>query len=152
MRRKTWMVEYILQLLLALFAMVIGFACDMLLDRFYYGSPFRQLALCSILAGGIAGYYVTRLRQQRSSVFVWIPGLVWFLYTALSLAKMWNPAWAPSSRIAYVWDSLFGPSCTSQECVYTIPTDVFLGSLAYSIAARLALTKLPKPRGAAERT
>jgi hypothetical protein len=151
MRWKTWSLEYVLQLVLAAFAMVIGFACDMVLDRFYYGAPFRQLALFSILAAGIAGYWITRFRQRTAAVFVWVAGLILFLYTAISLAKMWNAAWGPSPRIRYVWESLFGPGCTSQGCVYTIPANAFLGLIAYSIAAKLALVRLPRTNEAADR-
>jgi len=151
MPRETWSLDYAVELVLATLAMVIGFVCDMVLDRFYYGAPFRQLALFSILAAGIAGYWITRLRQRTAAVFVWIAGLVLFLCTAISLAKMWNAAGDPGPRMQYVWESLFGPGCTSQECVYTIPTDAFLGSIAYSIAAKLALLRLPKTKEAADR-
>jgi hypothetical protein len=144
LRWKTWSGEYALQLMLAVFAMVVGFVCDIVLDRFYYEMPFRQLAIFSIFGAGIAGYWVARMRRRSVGFFVWVPGFLLFLYTALSLAKTWNPAWAPSPRIKYVWESLFGPACTSQECIYTLPTDAFLGAVAYSLAAKLALLRLPK--------
>lgn len=149
--RKAWILEYVLQLVVALVALVVGFALDMVVDKYYYSTPLRDLALCSIFMGGLAGYLITGSLRQRASVFVWVPGLVWLLYTALSLARMWNPAWAPTSRIGYVWNSLVGPGCGSQECIYTIATDLFLSFTAYSIAARLALMKLPKKSGAAWR-
>ena len=143
-RWKTWSGEYALQLMFAVLAMVVGFICDMVLDRFYYEMPFRQLAIFSIFGAGVAGYWVARIRRRSAGIFVWIAGFLLFLYTALSLARMWNPAWAPSPRITYVWENLFGPACTSQECVYTIPTDAFLGAVAYSFAAKLAFLRSPK--------
>lgn len=150
MRRKTWILDYALQLLIALFAMLIGFGGDMVVDKYYYSTPLRDLALCSIFMGGLAGYSITRLRRQRAAAFVWIPALFLLLYTAYSLAEVWNPAWAHTSRVGYVWNSLVGPGCGPQECIYTIATDLFLSFVAYSIGARLAFMKLPRVRRAAD--
>ena len=133
--------EYVLQLLVALLCMLIGFAGDLVLDHMYYAAPFRQLALCSIVAAGVGGYILTRFRPRKSAVFVWIPGVLLFSYIAASLASAWSPAWAPSSRLSYVWNGLFGPDCTSQECIYTLAADVFLSSIVYSITARIALAR-----------
>ena len=141
---KTWLPEYILQLTLALLAMILGFVLDMVVDRYYYSTPLRELGLCSIFIGGVAGYVVGRLRRRRVALLVWIAGLVWLLYTIYSLATVWNPTWAPTSRMAYVWNSLVGPGCGSQECIYTLATDLFLSLAAYSVGARLALRNLPK--------
>ena len=142
MRWKTWIPEYGLQLVFAIVAMVVGFVCDMFLDRFYYAAPFRQLAIFSVVAAAVSGYFVARYRRRTGGVFVWTAGLILFLYTASFLARTWNADWAPTPRLRYVWDSLFGPACTSQECVYTLPTDVFLGTVAYSIASKIALISL----------
>ena len=141
---KTWVLEYVLQLVLALIVTAVGFVGDMFVDKYYYSTPLRDLALCSILMGAAAGYSLARLRPRRAAVFVWIPALFFWLYTAYSLAETWNTAWASLSRTRYVWNSLVGPGCSSQECIYTLITDVFLSFALYSIAARLALTKLLK--------
>ena len=151
MRSKTWLPEFPFHLAFAAVMIVIGFVFDAFVDHFYYQTPFRQLTMCAILAPSIGGYWVTRSRQSAAAVFVWVVGLIPFLYTALSLAQTWNAAWAPVPRMTYLWQSLFGPGCTSQECLYTIPTDVFLGSVAYSIGAGLALKRMSKADGAADR-
>lgn len=149
MRWKSGILEYLLQLVFALSATALGFVLDMIVDKYYYWTPVRDLALCSICAGGLAGYLIARFRQRRVAVFIWIAGLAWLLYTAYSLARMWSPAWTSTSRVGYVWSSLIGPGCGSQECIYTVATDLFLSFVAYSLGARLALMKLPRASGAA---
>jgi hypothetical protein len=149
MRAKAWIPELPFHLAFVALMGLTGFVVDAFVDRFYSGLPLRQLAMCSILAPSIGGYWITRVRQSAAAALVWVAGFIPFLYTALSLAAEWNAAWAPVPRMRYVWESLFGPYCTSQECRYTIPTDIFLGSVAYSVGAMLALKRMPKADEAA---
>jgi hypothetical protein len=95
MRSKAWIPELPFHLAFAAAMILIGFICDMFVDRFYYATPFGQLALCSILAPSVGGYWITRFRQSVAAVFVWVAGLIPFLYNLGSLAATWNAAWAP---------------------------------------------------------
>lgn len=139
-RWKAWILTYLFHVALVLpIAMLIGFVFDMALGRYYYWTRFRQLALCAIFMAGVSGFGVTLLRRQAAAIFVWVPPLFLLLYVGYSLATGWDSAWADSSRFQYVWNSLLGPNCTTQECVYTIPADIFLSGVAYSVGAAVAL-------------
>lgn len=139
---RRWVLAYALNVLAVLpVAILLGFSLDMYVDKYYYLTPWRDLALCSICMAGMAGYFVTHRLQWRPALFVWVPALVVFVYVAWSLANAWNPAWAGVSRATYVWRGLVGPGCGAEECVYTFATDLFLSSVAYSASAWLALSK-----------
>jgi hypothetical protein len=142
--------EYVFQVILAMVGFAAGLVCDMFLDRFYYAMPFRNLGVFSILLAGVAGYLSGLVRERRAAVFVWVTGFVPFFCAAIALASSWDPAWAASSRLIYVWESLFGPNCSSQECLNTVLTDVCLGLLAYSIGAKLGLIWAQKRRSKSE--
>ncbi len=133
--------EYLLQVGIILPVIFIGFIFDAFYDRIYYSTVLQELALFSVLFAGIAGFWITRVRRQSAALLVWIIPFAWLIYTAFSLAASRNRAWADTSRVQYVWTSLFGPACSDEECIYTIPTDVFLASVAYSIGAYLALLR-----------
>jgi len=64
--------------------------------------------------------------------------LLLFIGAAADLYASWEPAWAGATRWNYVANGLFGPHCQSEECIYTLPTDVFLASVLYSIGTGCA--------------
>jgi hypothetical protein len=112
---KRWITAYLFHALLAFpVAMLIGFVFDIIIDRYYSAAVFRQLALCAIFVAAISGFLLASLRQQKAALFVWLPPLLLFVYMACSLAAAWDSTWVRVSRFQYVWNSLFGPNCTSQ--------------------------------------
>ena len=94
--------------------------------------------LMGVLLGGI-----TTERWRSSSVlFAWIPSFLLFADEAITLFRIWNPTWAYMSRWQYVKNTLFGPQCSSSECLDLVITAIFLGGIGYAIGGYLALRRL----------
>ncbi len=139
-------VAYILDLGLFIAALIAGFIADAFLEGYYYGLPFRQLLLYMPTVAAAVGFGSNWFRQKRTGMFVWILPLFLFIGAACSLYRSWDPEWAGATRSSYVVNGLFGPNCSSQECVYTLPTDIFFASVLYSVASALPLFRHPRER------
>jgi hypothetical protein len=130
---------YLFDLLLLVIALAFGFVLDAAVDNIYKGFVVRQLALCMPGLAGIMGLVANYFRQQRTALFVWALPMALFAFAAWDLYTHWNPSWAPVPRQRYVISALFGPGCQSTECFYTLPTDILLASLCYTLGAAASL-------------
>jgi len=130
---------YAFDLLLLVIALACGFVLDAALDNLYRGSAVEQLALFMPIVAGIAGLVANYFRQRRTALFVWALPLALFAFAAWGLYTTWNPRWAPVPRRQYVIGLLFGPDCHSQECLYTLPTDILMASVCYTLGAAIPL-------------
>jgi hypothetical protein len=130
---------YLLDLLLLVIALAFGFVLDAAFDNLYQSSAVRQLALFMPAIAGIVGLVWNYFRQRRTSLFLWVLPLVLFAFAAWDLYTTWDPSWARVPQQHYVIGSLFGPDCQSQECLYTLPTDILLASLCYTLGAAVSL-------------
>lgn len=136
---QSTVLAYFFDLLLLVMAVAFGFVLDAALDNLYRGSAVEQLALFMPSVAGIVGLVANYIRQRRTSLFVWALPLALFAFAAWDLYTTWNPSWAPVPRRHYVIGALFGPDCQSQECLYTLPTDILMASLCYTLGAAIPL-------------
>ena len=136
---QSTVLAYLFDLLLLVIALAFGFVLDAAFDNLYRGSAVQELALCMPSVAGIVGLVANYFRQRRTALFVWALPLALFAFAAWDLYTTWDPSWAPVPRRHYVIGSLFGPDCHSQECLYTLPTDILLASLCYTLGAAVSL-------------
>jgi hypothetical protein len=87
------------------------------------------------LAGAMVAWTAARWAASRTAVYVWVPAVVLFIFGASDPVRSWSPSWSSMGRSEYFTNTMFGPSCSGTECLYTIFTAILTGAIAYSLAA-----------------
>ena len=95
---------------------------------------------------GLAGLWLNMRRRDVSAAFVFVPPLLVFIDSWHELNRTWNPSWSKQSHADYVMNNLFGPACSSTECLYTLATATVLGGVLYSVGALIGLGRARRNR------
>jgi hypothetical protein len=93
------------------------------------------------IAGAFIGIVATRTLRDRSVIYAWLPALGLFALTASDPITMWDPSWSPMTHWQYFKNTMFGPDCGAQECLYTVSNAILTGAIGYSGAGYLVLRR-----------
>ena len=119
--------------------LIIGFFLEMFLSRAYDQTPLASFTAIALTAF-LLGYFISpRIRKGHAATFVWVVGLLWFIYGAYDSVSYWSASWSPEkTRWSYMLAQLFGPTstCGDSECLgelfFTAP---LITSISYSTGA-----------------
>jgi hypothetical protein len=131
----------------AITAIIIGLPIEARFSSFYKNSWIEPLSPCTAVVAGLLGFLVARWWGDRRAFWVWVAGLVWFVFGLHESYSGWSPAWFHETRAQYTFDTLLGPGtrCSGSEClgelIFTAP---LVCSVAYSVCAWVTLRKVEK--------
>src|SRR4029077_20565458 len=91
-----------------LISMVFGFFPEAGLGPSLYGNTMFE-AVFPFMTGTatLLGFIVARAWRDRESIWVWIPGVLWFAMGAYDAG--WRSGAAPSTQVSVAFANLFGP-------------------------------------------
>jgi hypothetical protein len=122
-------------------SMLFGVAPEDGLGSTLYGNTSLEAFFPFITAvPALLGFLVAIRWRDRESVWVWIPGMLWFAAGVYETG--WQLGAAPSTHISVAIANLFGPrdKCAQSECIYELFfTAPLMCSIAYSLTAWVTL-------------
>jgi hypothetical protein len=133
-----------------LVSMMFGFFPETQLGSSLYGNTVLQAIFPFMtVSAGLLGFLLASKWHDRDSVWVWIPGVLWFAMGVYETG--WQMGAAPSNHISGAVANLFGPrnKCAESECLYELlVTAPLMCSIAYSLIAWLTLRFAAQPASA----
>jgi hypothetical protein len=130
-----------------LVSMMFGFFPEAELGSSLYGNTGLQaISPFTTVCAGLLGFMVASRWHDRDSVWVWIPGVLWFAMGVYETG--WQMGAAPSNYISVAVANLFGPrnKCAESECLYELlVTAPLMCSIIYSFVTWLTLKFRPHP-------
>jgi hypothetical protein len=125
----------------ALVSMVFGFAPEEGLGSTLYGNTvLGALSPFVAVVAAILGLLVALRLHDRESVWVWVPGVIWFALGAYDVG--WPASASLSSNFSSAVATLFEgrDKCAESECLYELfYTTPLVCSITYSLAAWVTL-------------
>lgn len=132
-----------------LVSLAFGIFPEIGLGSSLYGNTVLEAIFPFVTAtAGLLGFLVASRWQDRESVWVWVPGVIWFAMGFYETG--WLSGAAPSTHISVAIANLFGSwdKCAESECLYKLlVTAPLMCSVAYSLTAWLTLKFHPRPVG-----
>ena len=130
-----------------LVSMAFGFFPEAQLGSLLYGKTVIEAVFPFMTASaGLLGFLVASRWHDRESVWVWVPGVIWF---AMGIYETgWLSGAALSTHISVAIANLFGSrdKCAESECIYELlVTAPLMCSMAYSFTVWLTLKFRPHP-------
>jgi|ERR1700730_9772075 len=130
-----------------LVSMVFGVFPEIGLGSSLYGNTVLEAIFPFVTAtAGLLGFLVASRWHDRESVWVWVPGVIWFAMGFYETG--WQLGAAPSTHISVAIANLFGSKdkCAESECLYElVMTAPLMCSIAYSFTAWLTQKFVPRP-------
>jgi len=90
-------------------------------------------------AGAVIGVFATRKLRDRAAIFVVVPTTLLFVMGVVDPIFKWDASWSHMTHWQYFKNTMFGPDCGAQECLYTLLPPLFTGGIGYAIGAYLVL-------------
>jgi hypothetical protein len=130
-----------------LVSMMFGFFPEAGLGSSLYGNTVLEAVFPFMtVSAGLLGFLVATRWHDRDSVWVWIPGVLWFAMGVYETG--WQMGGAASTHISIALANLFGPrnKCAESECIYEmLATAPLMCSTTYSFITWLTLKFAAQP-------